>query len=229
MDMGSFPGPVLRADKVKKVFRANGKEIEALRETSLEVGRGECLLVRGASGCGKTTLLNAVGCLVRPTAGAVWVMDREVSRLPEHMLVEVRRKWIGFVFQQFHLLAKMDAVANVCVPLVPAGLSEGERRVRAIELLEGLGLSHCLGVAVNELSGGEQQRVAIARALVNGAQILLADEPTSNLDDESSAEAIEILRKLKHEGRTIVLSSHDPQVVAAGIHDRELTMGKERS
>lgn len=210
--------------QVSKHFRSGSERVEPIRDLSFRVDVSEAVLVSGPSGSGKTTLLNIVGCLTRPSQGAVSVGGREVSRLADHFRTQVRRHQIGFIFQQFNLLAGYTAVENVAMPLIPSGVSAEERRRRAGDLLNLLGLSHRARFSVSELSGGEQQRVAIARALIRDPWLILADEPTSNVDAESASQILAIFSELKSRKKTIVVASHDPMLVESGLFDRELVL-----
>jgi len=200
---------MIRINSLKKIFRQGAKDITVLSGLDLNVKRGECVIIRGPSGCGKTTLLNIIGCLTRPTDGEVFIADKRISHLPEHFRCQLRRSKIGFVFQQFNLIAGYTAVDNVGIPLAPLGIGESDRRRRALFLLDFLGLADRADFPVNELSGGEQQRVAMARALINAPDIIIADEPISNIDAQTSEKVIDILTRLNREGKTLLISTHD--------------------
>ncbi|MBL8843271.1 MAG: ABC transporter ATP-binding protein, partial [Planctomycetes bacterium] len=174
--------------------------------------RGEYVAIMGPSGSGKSTLMNVLGCLDVPTSGEYWLRDQEVSKLSEDELAEIRNREIGFVFQTFHLLARQTALRNVELPLVYAAVRAAERRERGLELLRLVGLEARADHKPNELSGGERQRVAIARSLVNRPALLLADEPTGNLDSRTGKEILELFDRLHAGGNTIVLVTHDPEV-----------------
>jgi len=203
---------VLEARAVTKCYLLDNIEVNALRGVDVEVCRGEMLAIMGPSGSGKSTLMHIVGLLDHPTTGTVTIDGEDVSNMAPNELAAVRNKRIGFVFQSFNLLARTTAQANVELPLIYAGLSGSERARRAREALEKVGLGERLGHMPNQLSGGQQQRVAIARALVTEPSIVLADEPTGNLDSVSGVEVMMILQKLNEQGITVVLVTHDARV-----------------
>jgi len=186
--------------------------LHALADVSLTVNRGEFVAIMGPSGSGKSTLMNVLGCLDRPTSGAYVLDGREVSTLGRGELATVRNRTIGFVFQNFNLLSRTSALENVELPLVYAGIPRDERRRRAREALERVGLGTRLGHRPSQLSGGQQQRVAIARAIVNRPKIIFADEPTGNLDTKTSIEVMHLFRELWDEGLTLVFVTHEPDV-----------------
>jgi putative ABC transport system ATP-binding protein len=206
---------------IRKAFN-QGRENEywALNGIDIAIDAEKVTVLRGPSGSGKTTLLTIVGCLSRPTAGRVRLKDQDISGLPERFLTEIRRQTFGFVFQQFNLVRGLPAIDNVMLPAYPCGLPHGELRGRAEELLAMLRLGHRRDSRVEWLSGGEQQRVAIARALINRPQVVIADEPTANLDTALSREFLGILEMLREQGKTVLLTSHDPLVVEASVVDR---------
>jgi len=198
-----------------KIYKMGPNEIRALDGVNLAIEKGEFLSVMGRSGSGKSTLLNLIGCLDRPTSGTVILDGVEVTRLPKGKLPQIRREKVGFVFQQFNLIPTLTALENVELPLRYAGVSGGERRRRAKEALEQMGLGDRLGHRPMELSGGECQRIAIARAIVNRPAILLADEPTGELETHTAAEIIDLMHELNREaGVTVVIVTHDPLVAS---------------
>ena len=198
-----------------KIYKMGPSEIRALDGVNLAIEKGEFLSVMGRSGSGKSTLLNLIGCLDRPTSGTVILDGVEVTRLPKGKLPQIRREKVGFVSQQFNLIPTLTALENVELPLRYAGVSGGERRRRAKEALEQVGLGDRLGHRPMELSGGECQRIAIARAIVNRPAILLADEPTGELETHTAAEIIDLMHELNREaGVTVVIVTHDPLVAS---------------
>jgi putative ABC transport system ATP-binding protein len=209
------PAVLITTENVRKSYDLGAAQVEALRGVSLSIESGEYVAIMGPSGSGKSTLMHILGCLDSPTSGRYTLAGREVSALAGRALARVRNEEIGFVFQNFNLLPRIDVVANVGLPLVyHGGISKRERRTRAADLLGKLGLGHRLGHRPNELSGGERQRASIARALVNEPSILLADEPTGNLDSKTGKEIMDILDVLSHEGKTVILVTHDANVAA---------------
>jgi len=203
---------MIELENITKVYRMGRVEVHALRGINLSVKRGEMISLIGASGSGKSTLLNVIGCLDRPTSGRYILDGADVSRISDNQLAEMRNKKFGFVFQSFNLLPRATALANVELPLVYAG--SRHKRQRATEALERVGLKARANHKPAELSGGEQQRVAIARALVNNPPLIIADEPTGNLDSVSAAEIISIFRQLHRDGITLVIVTHEMDIAA---------------
>jgi putative ABC transport system ATP-binding protein len=204
--------PLIQLEDVTKTYVMGDVEVHALRGVSLTVGRGEFTAIMGASGSGKSTLMNVLGCLDRPSTGRYLLDGRDVSRLPSDELAAIRNRTLGFVFQSFNLLSRTSALENVELPLVYAGLSTGERHARATEALARVGLGDRTDHHPSQLSGGQQQRVAIARALVNRPRVLLADEPTGNLDSRTSVEVMAILQELGRAGITVILVTHETDI-----------------
>ena len=215
---------IIEAEDLIKVYLMGEVEVQALRGVSLRVAPGEVISIMGPSGSGKSTLMNIIGCLDRPTGGIYRLNGQETFDLSDDQLAEIRNQMVGFVFQTFNLLGRQTALTNVELPMRYAGVTNG-RRKRAIEALEAVGLSDRVHHRPNELSGGEQQRVAIARALVNNPAIILADEPTGNLDSKSGEEVVKILLGLNEKyGTTLVFVTHDPEIAA---HTRRVIMLKD--
>jgi putative ABC transport system ATP-binding protein len=200
---------VIRVTDLAREYVMEGDRVHALRGISLEIRRNEYVAIMGPSGSGKSTLMNLLGCLDTPSSGEYWLNGQEVSRLTDNALARVRNKEIGFVFQTFNLLARASALHNVELPLVYAGANSQERRRRAVSALTKVGLAERMYHRPNELSGGQRQRVAIARALVNDPSILLADEPTGNLDSTTSEEIMRVFGHLHAQGQTVVVVTHE--------------------
>ena len=212
---------MIELDDIHKAFnQGRPNEYWALSGISLTVAARQVTALSGPSGSGKTTLLTLLGCLARPTRGRVRLRNKDVSGLPERFLTEIRRRTFGFVFQQFNLVRGLSALDNVMLPAYPLGLPYGQLREKAENQLAGLDLGHRRDARVEWLSGGEQQRVAIARALINDPEVIIADEPTANLDTALSLQFLDILSRLIDEGRTVLLTSHDPLVVESSVVDR---------
>jgi putative ABC transport system ATP-binding protein len=199
---------------IKREYDMGGEIVRALRGVDVAIGRNEYVAIMGPSGSGKSTLMNIVGCLDTPTAGEYWLNGTLVSRMTDDELARVRNKEIGFVFQTFNLLPRATALHNVELPLVYAGISADERKRRAKHALEQVQLEHRMDHKPNELSGGQRQRVAIARALVNNPSILLADEPTGNLDSQTSEEIMKVFEELANHGQTVIMVTHEPDIAA---------------
>ncbi|MEQ8236430.1 MAG: ABC transporter ATP-binding protein [Syntrophomonadaceae bacterium] len=199
-------------DKLSKTFDTGIVKVEALKDVSLTVGEGEFIAVMGPSGSGKSTLMNILGLLDRPTKGTYILDGVDTQNLDEDQLAELRNQKIGFIFQNFNLLPRLNTQRNVELPLLYAGVGSAERQARALEALEQVGLASHRAHLPNELSGGQKQRVAIARALVNNPSLLLADEPTGNLDSGSSYEIMALMQDLHRQGSTIILVTHEPEI-----------------
>ena len=216
---------MIELNNIRKVFNA-GKpnEFVAIDEVNLIIDAQKATVLKGPSGSGKTTLLSILGCMARPTAGRITLLDREITSLPERFLTEIRRKTFGFIFQQFNLIKGITALENVMIPAYPSGEQHSALKKRAMVLLGLFNLSHKASSKVEWLSGGEAQRVAIARALVNNPSVIVADEPTAHLDTKLSREYMEIMMSLKAEGKTILIASHDPIVYDSDVIDRVVGM-----
>ncbi len=206
--------PLIYLEHLQKIYGQGETEVRALNGVDLQIQRGEFCAIMGASGSGKSTMMNIIGCLDRPTFGRYCLDGQDVSRLTDDELAHIRNAKIGFVFQQFHLLGQLTALENVMLPMVYANVPLKERRDRAIEALEKVGLGHRLQNRPNQLSGGQQQRVAIARAIVNHPLLLLADEPTGALDSQTTAEILAIFSQLNAAGMTVVMVTHEPDVAS---------------
>jgi putative ABC transport system ATP-binding protein len=215
MASASAPVPVIRTEALGKVYSEGTEaEVVALKGVDVSIARGEFVAIMGPSGSGKSTLMNLIGCLDTPSSGAYYCDGVDVSTLDKEALAALRRDKIGFVFQGFHLLPRMDATDNVAMPLGYARIPHAERRERAHAALVSVGLGERAGHRPNELSGGQQQRVAIARALVNKPPILLADEPTGALDSKTGEEILSLFKRLRDDGHTVILITHDAHVAA---------------
>ena len=212
-----------------KIYRPGTAEVRALDGVSMTVDRGDFLAIIGQSGSGKSTLMNILGCLDVPTSGRYWLEGSEVSHLSDDQLSAIRSRSIGFVFQGFHLIAGLDALENVELPLIYRGIGREKRRRMAMESLERVGLGNRLHHKPGEMSGGQQQRVAIARAIAARPPIVLADEPTGNLDRRSGNEVMEILCGLNRDGHTIVLITHDAQIAQSAGRQIQIQDGRIRS
>jgi len=223
---------IIRLDNVKKTYFIGDIEVPAVRGISLEVKKGEFMALVGPSGCGKSTLMNLVGALDIPTEGRIFLEDKDIAQMSESTLANVRGKKIGFIFQQFNLISTLDALGNVVLPMIFQGYNEAKRTARAERLLKMVGLGERMHHKPNELSGGQQQRVAIARALANNPDMILADEPTGNLDSKSGRQIMDLLGHLHlKEGKTIVMVTHDLHLVHYAhrvIHLKDGLVLKER-
>src|SRR5512147_2684677 len=207
-------GVMIRTESLSKDYILGAEVVHALRGVDLQVNRNEYVAIMGPSGSGKSTLMNLIGCLDTPTAGEYWLNGEQVAGLTDDQLAHIRNREIGFVFQTFNLLPRATALHNVELPLIYAGVSAKERRRRAKEALDRVQLSNRMDHRPNELSGGQRQRVAIARALVNNPSILLADEPTGNLDSQTSEEIMKVFEGLASQGQTVIMVTHEPDIAA---------------
>jgi putative ABC transport system ATP-binding protein len=207
-------GTLVRIENMVKIYRMGDQELRALDSVSLTIDEGEFVAIMGTSGSGKSTLMNMIGCLDRPTSGTYHLAGRDVAKMSVNEQAEIRNKLLGFVFQQFNLLARTSAVENVELPLVYQGVPSKERRRRAIAALQRVGLGERLDHTPSQLSGGQQQRVAIARALVGEPKVILADEPTGALDSKTSVEVMRLLQDLGKVGITVIVVTHEAEVAA---------------
>ncbi|MBR9998449.1 MAG: ABC transporter ATP-binding protein [Cyclobacteriaceae bacterium] len=203
---------VIRTEKISKVYKMGSEVIHALQSITIDIKKGEYVAFMGPSGSGKSTLMNIVGCLDTPSSGTYILNNHDVSDLTENQLAEIRNKEIGFVFQTFNLLPRATSLENVALPLIYAGVGKSDREERAQGTLESVGLGDRSSHRPNELSGGQRQRVAIARALVNNPSIILADEPTGNLDSKTSYDIMDLFRKLHEMGNTIIMVTHEDDI-----------------
>ncbi len=203
---------LIRLHKISRRYKMGGEIVHALREVSLDIQRGDYVAIMGPSGSGKSTLMNLIGCLDTPTSGEYELNGNRVSEMNDNQLAEIRNREIGFIFQTFNLLPRSDALRNVELPLVYAGISSHERRQIAMEALASVGLADRVHHKPNELSGGQRQRVAVARALVNKPALLLADEPTGNLDSKTGAEIMALFDQLSLHGNTIIVVTHEEDI-----------------
>jgi putative ABC transport system ATP-binding protein len=207
-------GPLIKLRDIMKVYHMGGEDVVALRDIDLDVDVGEYLAIMGPSGSGKSTLMNVIGCLDIPSSGSYHLNGQEIATATEDELAAIRNREIGFVFQTFNLLPRATASKNVELPLIYAGVAPEERRQRAAEVLAAVGLAKRGHHKPNEMSGGERQRVAIARALINRPSVVLADEPTGNLDTKIGEEILQVFEGINDEGKTLVVVTHDPDVAA---------------
>ena len=199
-------------DEIERVYQMGSHQVRALDKISLSIGRNEYVAIMGPSGSGKSTLMNIIGCLDTPSAGHYFLNGKDVSRMTDNQLADVRNREIGFVFQTFNLLARVDCLHNVELPLIYSGMPRKERRQRALQALENVGLGDRVDHKPNELSGGQRQRVAVARALVNDPSIILADEPTGNLDSRTGEEIMRLFELLYRRGNTILVVTHEEEI-----------------
>ena len=220
-----LPDVVILTHKLTRDYDMGGEVVHALRGVNIQIKRNEFVAVMGPSGSGKSTLMNLIGCLDTPTAGEYWLNSQKVSDLSDDELARIRNKEIGFVFQTFNLLPRASALHNVELPLIYAGLPGRERREKAAQALRHVGLGDRMEHRPNELSGGQRQRVAIARALVNDPSILLADEPTGNLDSATGEEIMKLFEQLHDTGQTIVLVTHESDIAAHALRQIHLRDG----
>jgi putative ABC transport system ATP-binding protein len=213
-ELNSNAGIMIRTEGLWKTYQMGAEEVHALRDVSFEIRRGEYVAIMGPSGSGKSTMMNLIGCLDTPTKGRYFLNSRLVSDMNDDELAQIRNKEIGFVFQTFNLLARSTALHNVELPLIYNGTPAHERRERAMQVLQMVELGERMYHKPNELSGGQRQRVAIARALINNPSIILADEPTGNLDSATSAEIMKLFDTLHRKGNTIILVTHEAEIAA---------------
>jgi putative ABC transport system ATP-binding protein len=218
---------LIQTRELTKRYEVGGEEIYALRDVDLQIGRNEYMAITGPSGSGKTTLMNLLGCLDSPTRGTYLLNDQEVSRLGDDRLAEIRNREIGFVFQTFNLLPRATALHNVELPLVYSGVGAEERHERALQALRGVEMEDRATHRPNELSGGQRQRVAIARALINNPSLILADEPTGNLDSKTGEEILRLFERLHTGGQTIIVVTHEKTIAerahrVVSIHDGKI-------
>lgn len=203
---------LIRCDELKKFYHVGTQTVKALRSISVSIYKGEYVAIMGPSGSGKSTLMNIIGCLDTPTGGTYILNNTDVSQLADDRLAEIRNKEIGFVFQTFNLMPRYNALENVMLPLIYAGVGKHDREKAALEVLANVGLSDRISHKPNELSGGQRQRVAVARALVNHPSIILADEPTGNLDSKTSVDIMQLFSQIHQMGNTIILVTHEEEI-----------------
>jgi putative ABC transport system ATP-binding protein len=216
---------IIKTDNVSKVFNPGmADEVKAVTDVSLKIDRAEVTVLKGPSGSGKTTLLSLLGCMSRPTAGNIIINDKDVARLPERFLAQIRRKTFGFIFQQFNLIKDISVLENVMLPLYPLDAGLRKIKVRAESILDDLNILNKKNMKIQRLSGGEQQRVAIARALINRPEIILADEPTAHLDTKLSKELLDILQNMNARGKVVIIGTHDPLVYESSFVDKIIEM-----
>ena len=207
-------GALIHIENMKKIYNPGENEVRALDGIDLDIEKGDLVAIVGHSGSGKSTLMNMLGCLDTPTSGKYVLDGQDVASMTDNQLADVRNKEIGFIFQGFNLISNLDAVGNVELPLVYRGVSKNERKQIAMEALKSVGLEDRMKHKPNEMSGGQQQRVAVARAVAAKPPIILADEPTGNLDTKSTQEILEILKELHRSGRTVIIITHDEEIAS---------------
>ena len=207
-------GALIHIENMKKIYNPGENEVRALDGIDLDIEKGDLVAIVGHSGSGKSTLMNMLGCLDTPTSGKYVLDGQDVASMTDNQLADVRNKEIGFIFQGFNLISNLDAVGNVELPLVYRGVSKNERKQHAMEALKSVGLEDRMKHKPNEMSGGQQQRVAVARAVAAKPPIILADEPTGNLDTKSTQEIMEILKELHRSGRTVIIITHDEEIAS---------------
>ena len=216
--------PIIELNDVKKIYRMGEVDVPALNGVSLKIKQGEFIAIMGPSGSGKSTLMNMVGCLDVPTQGKIFLDGKDISKMSESGLAQIRGKKIGFVFQKFNLLSTLTALENVTMPMMFQNVDENVRRKKGVELLDLVGLEKRSSHKPSELSGGQQQRVAIARSLANDPEVILADEPTGNLDTKTGRDIMVMLKKLHNDGKTIIMVTHDSDV---GKHAKRIVLIKD--
>jgi len=221
MKHGDF---VIIAENINKIYGREDTKVQALKKVNIKIKKGDYITIIGPSGSGKSTFMNIIGCLDKPTSGRLYIENTDVSTLNENKLAKIRRERIGFIFQKYNLIPTLNALENVTLSMSFAGVNFSERMKRAKNLLGKVDLSHRLTHKPSELSGGEQQRVAIARALSNNPSIVLADEPTGNVDSKSGSKIMDILEEINNQGETVIVVTHDPNIAKRGrwtvrIHD----------
>jgi putative ABC transport system ATP-binding protein len=203
---------IIKLEDIKKTYRIGESEFAVLKGIDLQIEEGEFIALMGPSGSGKSTLMNIVGCLDRPSGGRFLLLNQDISQTSDDELARIRRVELGFIFQTFNLIGRISVQKNVEVPMMLSGVSREKRKERALRLLESVGIAHRSNFSPQNISGGERQRVAIARALANDPKIIIADEPTGNLDLKNSQEVMKILSNLNQEGRTIIMVTHNPEI-----------------
>ena len=215
----------IRTEKVQKVYNfGKPDEMTALHDVSLGIDRGKVTVLKGPSGSGKTSLLSALGCMSRPTAGRIIIDGKDVVKLPEKFLTDMRRKKFGFIFQQFHLIRNVTVLENILLPLYPLNMKPSEMKERSLAIMNQFSIAEKKNLKVKNLSGGEQQRVAIARALINNPEVIIADEPTAHLDMQLASEFMDILAIQSRAGKTIIIATHDPFIYEHPLVDKTIVM-----